>query len=178
MKVRLITTGGTLDKRYNHLNGELIFSESAIEEMLAQGRVTVDTELQRLMLKDSLVMTDEDRQQLATACELSAEQRIVITHGTDTMVDSAQTIAELLNQSGSDNHKTIVLLGAMIPFQFKESDALFNLGCAMSAVQILPPGIYITMNGHVFEYHEVEKNRAAGEFQFVQSQLKEYKAED
>lgn len=178
MKVRLITTGGTLDKRYNHLNGELIFSESALEDMLAQGRVTLDTEIEHLMLKDSLVMTDEDRHQLALACENSAEQRIVITHGTDTMVDSAQAIASRLNHADSADNKTIVLLGAMIPFQFKESDALFNLGCAMSAVQILPAGIYITMNGHVFEYHEVEKNRAAGEFQFVQSNLSEYQGQD
>jgi L-asparaginase len=177
MKVRFITTGGTLDKRYNHLNGELIFSASAVDKMLAQGRVTVETEIQHLMLKDSLMMTDEDRHQLAKACESSAESRIVITHGTDTMVDSARAIADRLNHVDSANNKTIVLLGAMIPFQFKESDALFNLGCALSAVQILPPGIYITMNGHVFEYHEVEKNRAAGEFQFVQSNLSEYKAE-
>jgi len=178
MKVRFITTGGTLDKRYNHLNGELIFSESAVDKMLAQGRVTVETEIQPLMLKDSLMMTDEDRHQLAKACERSAESRIVITHGTDTMVDSARAIADRLSHVDSGDNKTIVLLGAMIPFQFKESDALFNLGCALSAVQILPPGIYITMNGHVFEYHEVEKNRAAGEFQFVQSSLSEYQSQD
>ena len=181
MKVRLITTGGTLDKRYNHLNGELIFSETALPDMLAQGRVTVDVEVQGLMLKDSLMMTDEDRQILAEACSASDEQRILITHGTDTMVDSAQVLAEQLlsaDATAEDQQKTIVLLGAMVPYQFKESDALFNLGCAMSAVQILPAGVYITMNGHVFEYDQVKKNRKAGEFQFVQSQLKEYKAED
>jgi len=94
------------------------------------------------------------------------------------MVDSARAIADRLSHVDSGDNKTIVLLGAMIPFQFKESDALFNLGCALSAVQILPPGIYITMNGHVFEYHEVEKNRTAGEFQFVQSNLSEYQSQD
>ena len=127
--------------------------------MLTQSRSTVKAELEVLMLKDSLEMQDDDRELLSQSCNKSKETKIVITHGTDTMVESAQAIADKLTPD-----KTVVLLGAMVPYQFKQSDALFNLGCAMSSVQILPPGVYITMNGQVFDYREVVKNRAIGEF--------------
>lgn len=158
--IRILVTGGTIDKQYNPLNGELIFTQSSIERMLAQSRSTVKAELEPLMLKDSLEMQDIDRELLSQRCNNSKETKIMITHGTDTMVESAQAIAESLTSG-----KTVVLLGAMVPYQFKESDALFNLGCAMSAVQILSPGVYITMNGQVFDHREVVKNRAIGEFE-------------
>jgi L-asparaginase len=157
--IKILVTGGTIDKQYNPLNGELIFTQSSVEKMLTQSRSTVKAELEVLMLKDSLEMQDDDRELLSQSCNKSKETKIVITHGTDTMVESAQAIADKLTPD-----KTVVLLGAMVPYQFKQSDALFNLGCAMSSVQILPPGVYITMNGQVFDYREVVKNRAIGEF--------------
>jgi L-asparaginase len=157
--MKILITGGTLDKQYNPLNGELIFNHSSVADMLAQSRSTVETELETLMLKDSLEMKDDDRQVLSSACNACEQTQIIITHGTDTMVESAQVIAAQLNSS-----KTVVLLGAMVPYQFKGSDALYNLGCAMSAVQVLPAGVYITMNGQVFDYREVKKNRAIGQF--------------
>jgi L-asparaginase len=157
--MKVLITGGTLDKQYNPLNGELVFNQSSVADMLAQSRNTVEIDLETLMLKDSLEMSDDDRQHIVQACNECADNHIIITHGTDTMVESAQVIAAQLIAT-----KTIVLLGAMIPYQFKGSDALFNLGCAMTAVQILPAGVYITMNGRVFDYREVQKNRTLGEF--------------
>ena len=157
--MKIFITGGTLDKKYNPLNGELILDQTVVTDMLEQSRSTVDTEYEILMLKDSLEMNDEDRQTISQACYDSNDQQIIITHGTDTMVETAHAIAVDLAAD-----KTIVLLGAMVPYQVKGSDALFNLGCAMSAVQILSPGVYITMNGQVFDYREVQKNRALGLF--------------
>ena len=155
--MKIVITGGTLDKQYNPLNGELIFTQSSVSDMLVQSRNTVKTDIETLMLKDSLEMNDQDRQLIAGACHNSLDSQIIITHGTDTMVAK-----ELAAETSSD--KTVVLLGAMVPYQFKGSDALFNLGCAMSAVQILPAGVYITMNGQVFDYREVQKNRTIGQF--------------
>jgi L-asparaginase len=159
MKIKVLATGGTLDKRYNPLNGELIFSQTSIHELLKQSRNTVEIDLDVLMLKDSLEMNDADREIVSKACIKSEEKHIVITHGTDTMVESAQTIAKSISAD-----KVVVLLGAMVPYQFKQSDALFNFGCALTAVQILSPGVYITMNGQIFDYREVQKNRTIGEF--------------
>jgi L-asparaginase len=161
--IRILITGGTIDKQYNLLNGELIFSQSSIEKMLQQSRQTVKTELEVLMLKDSLEMNDADRSVITQACIKASESKIIITHGTDTMVESAKAIAA---QVSSD--KTVILFGAMVPYSFKNSDALFNLGTAMAAVQILSPGVYITMNGQVFDYREVTKNRSIGEFVHLQ----------
>jgi len=158
--MKIFITGGTLDKQYNPLNGELIFNQSSVEQMLKQSRNTITVSTEVLMLKDSLEMIEADRQYLSKACNDSEQKQIIITHGTDTMVESAQVIAAQLSSD-----KTVVLLGAMVPYQFKGSDALFNLGCAMSAVQILAAGVYITMNGQVFDYREVKKNRAIGEFE-------------
>lgn len=157
--MKILITGGTLDKQYNPLDGTLIFEHTSVMDMLVQSRSTVKTEVELLMLKDSLEMTPEDRQLISKTCYDSHEKHIIITHGTDTMVETAQEIAAHLSSD-----KTIVLLGAMVPYQFKQSDALFNLGCAMSAVQILPSGVYITMNGQVFDYREVRKNREVGQF--------------
>lgn len=161
--MKIVITGGTLDKQYNPLNGELIFNQSSVMDMLVQSRNTVKTDIETVMLKDSLEMNDQDRQLIANACVNSLDSKIIITHGTDTMVETAHAIAKALAVDSSAD-KTVVLLGAMVPYQFKGSDALFNLGCAMSAVQILSAGVYITMNGQVFDYREVQKNRAIGQF--------------
>ena len=159
MTIKLLITGGTIDKQYNELNGELTFAQSAVEDMLAQGRVKLDILLETVMLKDSLDMDDNDRQQILESCLACDEPQVVITHGTDTMVETSQVLATKIKD------KTIVLLGAMVPYQFKNSDALFNLGCAIAAVQTLENGVYITMNGKIFNYDEVIKNKDLGEFQ-------------
>ena len=159
MTIRLLITGGTIDKQYNELDGELIFSESGVEDMLVQGRAKLDIAYETVMLKDSLDMDDNDRQQILESCLACDESQIVITHGTDTMVEISQVLAAEIKD------KTIVLLGAMVPYQFKNSDALFNLGCAIAAVQTLGNGVYITMNGKVFNFDEVSKNKELGEFQ-------------
>jgi L-asparaginase len=157
--MKILITGGTLDKQYNPLNGALIFNQSSVTDMLAQSRNTLEIDIDTLMLKDSLEMNDNDRLFISQACNECDDKHVIITHGTDTMVESAQIIAAQLAPN-----KTVVLLGAMVPYQFKRSDALFNLGCAITAVQILPVGVYITMNGQVFDYREVQKNRTLGKF--------------
>jgi len=159
MTIKVLITGGTIDKQYNELNGELIFTQSSVEDMLAQGGAKLDISVETVMLKDSLDMDDNDRQKILTSCLTCEESQIVITHGTDTMVETSQVLAAEVR------NKTIVLLGAMVPYQFKNSDALFNLGCALVAVQTLGNGVYITMNGKVFKYDEVVKNKTVGEFQ-------------
>jgi len=159
MTIKLLITGGTIDKQYDELNGELIFTQSGVEDMLTQGRVKLDISLETVMLKDSLDMDDSDRQQILESCLACDEPQIVITHGTDTMVETSQVLATKIKD------KTIVLLGSMVPYQFKNSDALFNLGCAIAAVQTLEKGVYITMNGKIFNYDEVIKNKDLGEFQ-------------
>ena len=159
MTIKLLITGGTIDKQYDELTGELIFTQSGVENMLAQGRAKLDISPETIMLKDSLDMDDNDRQQILKACLACDESQIVITHGTDTMVETSQVLAAEIKD------KTIVLLGAMVPYQFKNSDALFNLGCAIAAVQTLENGVYITMNGKVFNFDEVSKNKEVGEFQ-------------
>jgi len=158
MTIKVLITGGTIDKQYNELNGELIFTQSSVEDMLAQGGAKLDISVETVMLKDSLDMDDNDRQKILTSCLACEESQIVITHGTDTMVETSQVLAAGIKD------KTIVLLGAMVPYQFKNSDALFNLGCAIAAVQTLGNGVYITMNGKIFNYDEVIKNRELGEF--------------
>lgn len=161
MTIRLIVTGGTLDKRYNELNGELYFPKSHVPLMLDQARCTLPIVVEEVMLKDSLEMTDEDRETVKRACLKAEERRLLITHGTDTMVETARHIA------AAAMDKTVVLLGAMIPYTFGNSDALFNLGCAVSAVQTLRPGVYITMNGRVFDWDNVRKVREHGRFHYL-----------
>ncbi|MDJ0880119.1 MAG: asparaginase domain-containing protein [Gammaproteobacteria bacterium] len=161
MKIRVIITGGTIDKSYNMNNGELHFVDSHIPSLLTEGRCRADFVLEKLMLKDSFELTDADRMGLLVACEQADEERIIITHGTDTMVQSARFMQEHLDT------KTVVFTGAMIPYVFDKSDALFNLGTAFAAVQCLPSGVYITMNGRVFNANDVVKNREEGAFEFV-----------
>lgn len=159
MTIKLLITGGTIDKQYNELDGELIFTQSGVEDMLAQGKTKLDITIETVMLKDSLELNDDDRQKILAACLACDESQIVITHGTDTMVETSRVLAAKIKD------KTIVLLGAMVPYKIKNSDALFNLGCAVAAVQTLECGVYITMNGKVFRYDEVIKNKELGEFQ-------------
>ena len=156
--IKLIITGGTLDKHYNELNGELHFPETHLPAMLKQARCRVEIDSQQLMLKDSLEMQNTDRELIKQACVSTEERQIIITHGTDSMVDTAKCLATI-----TDN-KTIVLFGAMIPYAIKQSDALFNFGCAITAVQLLPAGVYICMNAKVFDWDKVSKDRQAGEF--------------
>lgn len=159
MVIRIVLTGGTIDKRYNAANGKLDFENSHIETALQQGRCTAEVKVRSLMLKDSLEMTDADRSQVLAACQAAVEEQIVITHGTDTMVETAGVLAQ------ADMPKTIVLTGAMIPFTIKDSDSLFNLGGAVTAVQCLPHGVYIVINGEVFDWDNVVKNLKALRFE-------------
>jgi L-asparaginase len=160
--IRILITGGTFDKDYNELKGTLFFRDTHVPEMLRRGRCKVDVEVQTLMMIDSLEMLDVHRAQIVEACQLAAESRIVITHGTDTMVETARALAA---GNSAFSEKTIVLTGAMVPYAFGSSDGLFNLGSALSFVQVLPPGIYVAMNGRYFEWDRVRKNRETGVFE-------------
>jgi len=157
--IRLLVTGGTFDKTYDEITGTLSFKRTHVEEMLQLGRSSVPVTIETVMLIDSLQMTDEDRLALARRCQECPESAIVITHGTDTMVETAAVLAR--NVQG----KTIVLTGAMVPYAFGSSDGLFNLGSALSFVQVLPAGVYIAMNGTHFPWHAVRKNREKGTFE-------------
>ncbi|WP_207497140.1 asparaginase domain-containing protein [Aridibaculum aurantiacum] len=159
MSIRIIITGGTFDKEYNELNGQLFFKDTHLPEMLKLGRCVVDVQVQSLMMIDSLEMTDEHRQAIADACIASAEDKIIITHGTDTMTNTASFLQEVVQG------KTIVLTGAMIPYKFGSSDGLFNLGGAMAFVQALANGVYVAMNGRYFKAGTVRKNKATGLFE-------------
>ena len=157
--IAIFATGGTFDKEYNELNGELYFRQTHVPEMLALGRSKAPVRLQVLMMKDSLNMTDEDRQVIADACRDAEENAIVITHGTDTMEQTAAFLATCVPD------KTVVLTGAMIPYKFGSSDGLFNLGSALAFAQVLEKGIYVAMNGRYFSWNTVTKNRIAGIFE-------------
>jgi L-asparaginase len=157
--IRVIVTGGTFDKHYDEIRGELTFKESNLPEILKLTRVTIPVEIELNQLIDSLQMQDENRRSVLEACRRAPEDRIVITHGTDTMAETASLIGPV------GLKKTIVLTGAMIPYQVQGSDALFNFGTAFSAVQLLPEGVYIVMNGRVFSWDKVRKNRSIGVFE-------------
>src|SRR6266581_393536 len=144
--IRIFVTGGTFDKTYDEIKGQLSFAETHLPEMLRLGRSRVDVTVRTLMMIDSLQMTDADRELIVRNCQQCAESCIVITHGTDTMVETATAIARAVT-------------GAMIPYAFGSSDGLFNLGSALSFVQILKPGVYLAMNGRCFEWNKVRKNR-------------------
>ena len=159
MQIQIFITGGTFDKEYNELNGDLFFQDTHMKQMLDQGRSQLDISIRSLMMIDSLEMTDDDRGIILTHCRKSPTNRIVITHGTDTMVETAKYLAEHLND------KVIVLTGAMIPIVFGSSDGLFNMGAALAYVQIFEPGIYIAMNGQYFHYDNVRKNKIKGRFE-------------
>ncbi|MCU6434293.1 asparaginase [Undibacterium sp. Jales W-56] len=158
MTLRIIATGGTFDKHYDELAGKLGFAESHLPEVLKRARITVPVALEAEYLMDSLDMLDADRQRILASCQQAAERAIVIIHGTDTMRETA----EVLGAAGLD--KAIVFTGAMIPYEIANSDALFNLGFACGVAQLLPAGVYVAMNGQVFNWNNVQKNRTAGVF--------------
>lgn len=166
MKIKIFLTGGTFDKEYNELDGTLYFKDSHLAEMLTLGRSRVPVDIRTLMMIDSLDMTDVDRETIVQNCIKTDENKIVITHGTDTMVETAQVLAEKVKD------KTIVIVGAMIPYKFGSSDGLFNLGSALAFVQTLPVGVYIAMNGRYFKWNNVRKNKKIGEFEEIKSDIK------
>lgn len=159
MRIHIFVTGGTFDKEYDEIKGQLYFNHTHLPELLKLGRCTAEVDVETLMMLDSLHMQDEDRHKIAESCVQCANTKIIITHGTDTMVETAAKIAE------AKIPKTIVLTGAMIPYKFGSSDGLFNLGCAMAYVQTLEPGVYITMNGKCFNWDQVKKNKLTGYFE-------------
>jgi L-asparaginase len=161
MKIRVFVTGGTFDKDYDEIGGTLTFGDTHLPEMLRLGRCEVDVSVRTLMMVDSLAMTADDRAVIVRNCLTCKESRIVVTLGTDTMVESAAALA-----AGVPG-KTIILTGAMVPYAFGSSDGLFNLGSALSFAQALPPGVYIAMNGRHFVWDRVRKNKEAGVFEEI-----------
>ncbi|MEO7394473.1 MAG: asparaginase domain-containing protein [Chitinophagaceae bacterium] len=161
MAIRIFITGGTFDKEYNELNGQLYFKDTHLSDLLELGRSKVKVEIRTLMMVDSLEMTDEDRDLIIHQCNQCEENKIVITHGTDTMSETAKVLAQKVN------NKTIILTGAMIPIKFGSSDGLFNLGSALAFAQTLPAGVYVAMNGSYFTWDNVRKNLQTGVFEEV-----------
>lgn len=159
--IQIFVTGGTFDKEYNFITGELYFKDTHLNEMFERGRSSLDIDLKTLMMVDSLEMTEEDRNIVVYQCKKSPADKILLTHGTDRMVATAKALAE-----AEISNKTIVITGAMIPYAFgNSSDGFFNLGAALAFVQVLPPGIYITMNGKYFPWDNVRKNYDTGFFE-------------
>ena len=158
--IKIFSTGGTFDKEFNEITGELFFKKTQLYELLEMGRAKLDVKIETLMMVDSLKMSDNERQYIVDKCKKEKTHRIIITHGTDSMVKTAALLATQIKD------KTIILTGAMIPIKFGSSDGLFNLGSAMSFVQVLEPGIYITMNGRYFNWNNVRKNKIFNHKQF------------
>ena len=158
-RIRILATGGTFDKEYNELTGELYFKDTHITQMLRLGRCHLAVDVRTLMMIDSLQMTADDRRLILEHCRRSEESRIVVVHGTDSMEQTAAALG------GAIADKTIVLTGAMLPYTFGSSDGLFNLGTALAFVQVLPPGVYVAMNGRCFPWNKVRKNRELGIFE-------------
>ncbi len=158
-RIRILATGGTFDKEYDELTGELYFKDSHLRDMLRLGRCHLEVDVRTLMMIDSLQMTDDDRRMILEHCQRCEERRIVITHGTDSMEQTAAVLGRAISD------KTVVLTGAMVPYTFGSSDGMFNLGTALAFVQTLPPGVYVAMNGRVFLWHSVRKNRERGVFE-------------
>ena len=161
MPIRIFITGGTFDKEYDEITGSLFFKDTHMREMLELGRSKIDVDIRTLMMVDSLEMTPEDRNLVVENCKNAKEEKIIITHGTDTMTETGRMLAK------ASIEKTIVLTGAMIPYKFGSSDGLFNLGSALGFVQSLPKGIYIAMNGRCFDYDKVKKNKETGIFEGI-----------
>lgn len=159
MSLRILITGGTFDKYYDAIRGELTFRESHLPAILKQARVTLPIIIEVCLLKDSSLMNDEDRQRILKACQVAPEENLVVVHGTDTMVETARLLGE------AQLAKTIIMTGAMIPYAITESDALFNLGFALAAAQCAAQGVYVAMNGQVWLWNQVRKNRQLGVFE-------------
>ena len=160
MTIRIFVTGGTFDKEYDELTGKLFFRDTHVPEMLQRGRARLDLAIETLMMIDSLDMDGEQRRRIVERCRACEERAIVISHGTDTMVDTARALG-----TAAIEGKTIVLTGAMVPYAFGSSDGLFNLGSALSFVQVLPAGVYVAMNGRHFAWDACRKNRDTGVFE-------------
>ncbi len=161
--IQVYVTGGTFDKEYNYITGELYFKDTHLAQMFERGRCTLDIDIKTLMMIDSLEMTEEDREIIAHNCRRTKAENIIITHGTDRMVETARYLASL-----SIKGKTIVLTGAMVPYAFgTSSDGFFNLGSALAFAQVLGEGVYIVMNGRYFEWDSVKKNRKTGFFEEI-----------
>lgn len=161
MAIRILITGGTFDKEYDEIQGKLDFEETHVPEMLKLGRNSVPTEVRTIMLVDSLEMTDDDRAIILNNCKSVPEKQILITHGTDTMAETAAYLA------AAKLDKTIVLTGAMIPYKFGSSDGFFNLGSSLAFVQTLPAGVYVVMNGRYYDWNNVRKNKKTGFFEEI-----------
>lgn len=161
MTIKILVTGGTFDKEYNPLTGQLYFNETHVLEMLRLGRSRLHTHIKKILMIDSLNMTEVDRKKILHECQISVEDKILITHGTDTMTETAKLLGQHIK------NKTIILTGAMIPYAFGSSDGLFNLGSALAFLQILPPGVYISMNGKYFHWDNVQKNKEIGLFEEI-----------
>ena len=160
--IQIFVTGGTFDKEYNYITGELYFKDTHLKEMLVRGRCIIDFDVKTLMMIDSLKMTDADRQIIAYSCQNCASDKILLTHGTDTMVKTASVLA------AAKIPKTIILTGAMVPYAFgTSSDGFFNLGSALAFAQALPHGVYVVMNGRYFNWHQVKKNTQTGNFEEI-----------
>ncbi|MCX7944945.1 MAG: asparaginase domain-containing protein [Deltaproteobacteria bacterium] len=160
-RIMIFVTGGTFDKEYNEITGQLVFKDTHIQEMLSLGRCRLDIEVRTLMMIDSLYMKDSDREIILQNCLSTPHKRILITHGTDTMEITARYLGKKIKT------KTIVLTGAMVPYRFGSSDGMFNLGSSLAFVQLLPEGVYISMNGKYFCYNNVRKNRKTGIFEEI-----------
>jgi len=159
--IKIFATGGTFDKEFNEINGELFFKKTNLYKLLELGRCKLDVKIETLMMIDSLKMSTADRNYIVDKCKKEKTHRIIITHGTDTIVDTAKLLAKNITD------KTIILTGAMIPIKFGSSDGLFNLGSALSFIQVLEPGVYITMNGRYFLWDNVRKNKKLGVFEKI-----------
>ena len=159
--IKIFATGGTFDKEYNEINGELFFKKTHLAELLELGRSQLNVKIETLMMVDSLEMTEDSKKYIFEKCKEEKTDRIIITHGTDTMVETAALLAKSIKD------KTIILTGAMIPIKFGSSDGLFNLGSALSFIQVIDPGVYITMNGRYFKWDNVKKNKKLGIFERI-----------
>ena len=163
MAIQIFVTGGTFDKEYNELNGTLVFKDTHIQEMLKLGRCKQEVDIRTLMMIDSVEMTEVEREITLENCRKCKRDRIIITHGTDSMEVTARVLGEAIKD------KTIVLTGAIVPYTFASSDGLFNLGSALAFVQSLPQGVYVAMNGRCFAWDKVRKNKETGEFEDLAS---------
>jgi len=161
MKLKIFATGGTFDKIFNEFDGSLIFKSTHLNKMLEEYKNKVGIDIETIMLIDSLYMKDHHRQEILNKCKSCEEDRIVVTHGTDTMVETAKLLGKEIK------NKTIILTGSLIPYSFVKSDAHFNLGCALAFAQTLPKGIYITMHGKIFNHNNVRKNKEINEFETI-----------
>lgn len=159
MTLRVLASGGTFDKHYDEIAGKLGFGTGHLTEVIRRSRITVPIALEELPFLDSLEMKDADRQRILDAATRATESGIIVIHGTDTMRETGEVLGR------ANIGKTIILTGAMIPYEIANSDALFNFGCACAAAQILPAGVYVAMNGRIFSWDKVEKDRVAGVFQ-------------